>query len=60
MIDGAIYRDIARLYYALRSEGLFSSRTRLEVVEQISIGTTANGYLDMVTTPTGVGFKWRS
>jgi len=34
--------------------------TRLEVVEQISIGTTANGYLDMVTTPTGVGFKWRS
>ena len=34
--------------------------TRLEVVEQISIGTAANGYLDMVTTPTGVGFKWRS
>ena len=34
--------------------------TRLEVVEQISIGTPSNGYLDMVTTPTGVGFKWRS
>lgn len=34
--------------------------TRLEVVEQISIGTANNGYLDMVTTPTGVGFKWRS
>ena len=34
--------------------------TRLEVVEQISIGTASNGYLDMVTTPTGVGFKWRS
>ena len=34
--------------------------TRLEVVEQISVGTSANGYLDMVTTPTGVGFKWRS
>ena len=34
--------------------------TRLEVVEQISIGTSSNGYLDMVTTPTGVGFKWRA
>ena len=34
--------------------------TRLEVVEQTSIGTAENGYLDMVTTPTGVGFKWRS
>lgn len=34
--------------------------TRLEAVEQISIGTAANGYLDIVTTPTGVGFKWRS
>ena len=34
--------------------------TRLEAVEQISIGTSANGYLDIVTTPTGVGFKWRS
>jgi phage minor structural protein len=33
--------------------------TRLEAVEQISIGTDANGYLDIVTTPTGVGFKWR-
>ena len=34
--------------------------TRLEAVEQISIGTSTNGYLDIVTTPTGVGFKWRS
>ena len=34
--------------------------TKLEAVDQISIGTSANGYLDIVTTPTGVGFKWRS
>ena len=34
--------------------------TRLEAVEQISIGTAANGYLDMVTTPSGVGLKWRT
>ena len=34
--------------------------TRLEAVEQISIGTSTNGFLDIVTTPTGVGFKWRS
>ncbi len=34
--------------------------TQLEVIERISIGTAANGYLDIVTTPTGVGFKWRS
>ena len=34
--------------------------TRLEAVEQISIGTSVNGFLDMVTTPTGVGFKWRA
>lgn len=34
--------------------------TRLEAVEQISIGTAVNGYLDIVTTPMGVGFKWRS
>ena len=34
--------------------------TRLEAVEQISIGTSTNGFLDMVTTPTGVGFKWRA
>ena len=33
--------------------------TRLEAVEQISIGTVANGYLDIVTTPSGVGLKWR-
>ena len=32
----------------------------LEAVEQISIGTSVNGFLDMVTTPTGVGFKWRA
>lgn len=29
--------------------------TQLEAVEQISIGTSANGYLDIITTPTGVG-----
>lgn len=34
--------------------------TRLEVIEQISIGTVTNGYLDIATTPTGVGFLWRS
>ena len=34
--------------------------TRLEAVEQISIGTQENGYLDMITTPTGVGWKWRN
>lgn len=34
--------------------------TQLEVIERISIGTNANGYLDIVTTPTGVGFKWRT
>ena len=34
--------------------------TRLEAVNQISIGTSTNGLLDIVTTPTGVGFKWRS
>ena len=34
--------------------------TRLEAVEQISIGTAANGYLDIVTTPSGVGLKWRT
>ncbi len=34
--------------------------TRLEAVNQISIGTSTNGFLDIVTTPTGVGFKWRS
>mgnify|MGYP007027373379 CR=1 FL=1 len=33
---------------------------RLEAVEQISIGTAANGYLDIVTTPSGVGLKWRT
>ena len=34
--------------------------TRLEVVEQMSIGTQANGYLDMITTPNGVGLIWRT
>ena len=34
--------------------------TRLEAVEQISIATAANGYLDIVTTPSGVGLKWRT
>ena len=30
------------------------------VEQTVSIGTSSNGYLDMVTTPTGVGFKWRA
>ena len=34
--------------------------TPLEAVEQVSIGTAANGYLDIVTTPSGVGLKWRT
>jgi len=34
--------------------------TQLEVIERISIGTSANGYLDIVTTPTGIGWKWRT
>ena len=34
--------------------------TRLEAVEQISVGTQENGYLDIITTPSGIGFKWRS
>lgn len=34
--------------------------TQLEVKERVSIGTSANGFLDIVTTPTGVGFRWRS
>lgn len=34
--------------------------TQAEVSERISVGTTANGYLDIVTTPSGVGFKWRA
>ena len=34
--------------------------TRLETVQQISIGTAYNGFLDIETTPLGVGFKWRS
>ena len=33
---------------------------RLEAQEQISIGTASNGFLDIVTTATGVGLKWRS
>lgn len=33
---------------------------RLEAQEQISIGTEENGFLDIVTTATGVGLKWRS
>lgn len=34
--------------------------TRMEAVEQISIGADENGgYLDIITTPSGVGMKWR-
>lgn len=33
---------------------------RLEAQEQISVGTEVNGFLDIVTTDSGVGFKWRN
>ena len=34
--------------------------TNVEAIERMSIGTPENGYLEMVTTETGVGFMWRS
>lgn len=34
--------------------------TRVEAMEQISVGTAENGFLDIVTTPEGVGLKWRT
>ena len=34
--------------------------TNVEAIERMSIGTSANGFLDIVTTATGVGFLWRS
>lgn len=34
--------------------------TNVEAIERMSIGTPSNGYLEMVTTDTGVGFLWRS
>lgn len=34
--------------------------TQIEAVDQLSIGTSSNGFLDIVTTDTGVGFKWRT
>ena len=34
--------------------------TNVEAIERMSVGTPANGYLEMVTTDTGVGFMWRS
>ena len=34
--------------------------TNVEAIERMSVGTSANGYLDIVTTATGVGFMWRS
>ena len=34
--------------------------TNVEAIERMSIGTGTNGYLDIVTTATGVGFLWRS
>ena len=33
--------------------------TNVEAIERMSVGTPANGYLEMVTTDTGVGFMWR-
>ena len=52
-----IYMSVLMRMFSTRSK-LYV--TKLEAVDQISIGTSANGYLDIVTTPTGVGFKWRS
>lgn len=34
--------------------------TNVEAIERLSVGTSANGYLDEVTTATGVGFLWRA
>lgn len=34
--------------------------TNVEAIERMSVGTPANGYLEMVTTDTGVGFLWRA
>lgn len=34
--------------------------TQMEAVQQMSIGTPKNGYLDMITTPSGVGMKWHT
>jgi phage minor structural protein len=34
--------------------------TNVEAIERLSVGTPQNGYLEMVTTETGVGFMWRS
>ena len=34
--------------------------TNVEAIERLSVGTPANGYLDIVTTATGVGFLWRN
>lgn len=33
--------------------------TNVEAIERMSIGTSQNGYLDIVTTAKGVGFVWR-
>lgn len=34
--------------------------TNVEAIQRLSVGTSNNGYLDIVTTATGVGFLWRS
>ncbi len=34
--------------------------TNVEAIERLSVGTTVNGFLDIVTTATGVGFLWRA
>lgn len=33
--------------------------TNVEAIERLSVGTSLNGHLDIVTTDTGVGFLWR-
>ena len=34
--------------------------TNVEAIQRMSIGVSSNGYLDIVTTATGVGFLWRA
>lgn len=34
--------------------------TRMEVINQVSFGSQSVGYMDIVPTPTGVAFRWRT
>lgn len=33
--------------------------TEVEITERLSMGNKTNGYFDWITTPTGMGLKWR-